>query len=57
LAAYKVVDDFVQKEIGFILDLGGIEIKYNHALGGGKVSLASLRKTFDAVFIGAGLSG
>jgi dihydropyrimidine dehydrogenase (NAD+) subunit PreT len=56
LAAYKMVDDFAQKEIQFILSVGGIEIKYDQALGK-NVSLAKLRKEFDAVFLGAGLSG
>lgn len=56
LAAYKVVDDFVQKEIKFILELGGIRIHYNQRLGD-KVSLAKLRQDYDAVFLGMGLSG
>lgn len=56
LAAYKVEDDFVQKEIEFILKIGGIVIKFNHALGK-NISLAQLQETFDAVFLGVGLSG
>jgi glutamate synthase (NADPH/NADH) small chain len=56
LAAYKMVNDFAQKEIDFILAVGGIEIRHGHALGQ-KVTLAALRKDYDAVFIGAGLTG
>jgi dihydropyrimidine dehydrogenase (NAD+) subunit PreT len=56
LAAYKVVDDFVQREIRYILEIGGIQIKYGQALGTG-LTLAQLQKDFDAVFLGVGLSG
>jgi dihydropyrimidine dehydrogenase (NAD+) subunit PreT len=56
LAAYKMVDNFAQKEIDFILAVGGIEIRYDHALGE-KITLAALRKDYDATFIGAGLTG
>src|ERR1700677_2733751 len=56
LAAYKVVNNFAQKEIEFILELGGIEIKYEHALGK-KINLAKLRSEYDSVFIGTGLTG
>jgi glutamate synthase (NADPH/NADH) small chain len=56
LAAYKVVNNFVQKEIDFILQIGGIEIKYNHALGE-KIFLKDLQSQFDAVFLGMGLAG
>jgi glutamate synthase (NADPH/NADH) small chain len=56
LAAYKVVDDFAQKEIRFISEIGGIEIFYGKQLGR-ELSLASLRSDFGAVFLGLGLSG
>lgn len=56
LAAYKVVDNFVQKEIDFILAVGGIEIRYSQALGE-TITLAQLRQQYDAVFLGTGLSG
>jgi dihydropyrimidine dehydrogenase (NAD+) subunit PreT len=55
LAAYKMVDDFAQKEIDFIVSVGGIEIQYGQALGK-NVMLSKLKKDFDAVFVGAGLS-
>lgn len=54
LAAYKMVDDFAQKEVDFLLGIGGIEIKHNQRLGD-NLSLAELRDTFDAVFLGMGL--
>ncbi len=54
LAAYKMVDEFAQREVEFLLDIGGIEIKHNQALGK-DVSLAELKQKHDAVFIGVGL--
>ncbi len=55
IALYKLVDDYTQKEIEFVLKIGGIEIKYGQALGC-HVSLAQLRDRHDAVFIGIGMS-
>ncbi len=56
IAAYKAVDDFAQKEVDFILSIGGITIKNNMALGK-KLKLADLQKDYQAVFLGLGLSG
>lgn len=56
IAAYKAVDDFAQKEVDFILSIGGITIKNNMALGR-KLKLPDLQRDFDAVFLGMGLSG
>ncbi len=56
IAAYKVANDFAQHEVGFILSLGGIEVKTGNALGGG-LGLTQLRRDFDAVFLGVGLAG
>lgn len=56
IAAYKAVDDFAQKEVDFILAIGGIEIKTNVALGK-KLKLPDLQRNYDAVFLGVGLSG
>ena len=56
IAAYKVPNDFAQKEVQFILSVGGIDMRYGAALGR-DVMLGTLRKEFDAVFIGIGLSG
>jgi len=56
IAAYKSTHDFAQREVDFILSIGGIEVKTEHALGC-NVEIATLRKEFDAVFVGIGLSG
>ena len=56
IAAYKSVDDFAQKELDFILEIGGITIHNDKALGR-DVSLDALKAGFDAVFLGMGLPG
>src|SRR5215470_5756376 len=56
VAAYKVADDFAQREVDFVLGLGGIQAQCGKALGR-DVTLAQLRKDFDAVFLGLGLAG
>lgn len=55
IAAYKV-PDFAQREIAWLLSLGGIEIVSRAALGG-ELTLSQLRHEFDAVFLGVGLAG
>ncbi len=54
IAAYKTVDNFAQREVSWILKVGGIEVRNNHALGV-DFSLEDLRAEFDAVFLGFGL--
>jgi len=54
LAAYKMVDDFAQKEAKFIQAIGGIEIRYHQKLGD-NLSLNELRDTFDVVYLAIGL--
>ena len=56
IAAYKVPNDFAQKEVQFILGVGGIDVRYGEVLGR-DVTLGALRREFDAVFIGVGLAG
>jgi dihydropyrimidine dehydrogenase (NAD+) subunit PreT len=56
IAAYKTIDGFAQREVDFILSIGGIEVKAGQALGD-KLDLAKLRQEFDAVFLGIGLAG
>ena len=56
IAAYKSVDDFATKEVDFITAIGGIEIRYGQPLGT-KITIDTLAKTHDAVFLGMGLSG
>jgi len=54
IAAYKTVDNFAQKEVEFILQIGGIEIRNNQRLGK-DFQLKNLREEFDAVFLSIGL--
>ena len=54
IAAYKTVDDFAQREVDFILKIGGIETRTNQRLGQ-DVELDDLRQQFDAVFLSVGL--
>jgi dihydropyrimidine dehydrogenase (NAD+) subunit PreT len=55
IAAYKLVDDFAQREVEFLLQIGGIEIRHGHKLGD-DLSLSELHQQFDAVFLGIGLA-
>lgn len=55
IAAYKTVDDFAQKELAFILDIGGIEVETGKRLGS-DLSIDQLSSQFDAVFLGIGLA-
>jgi len=54
LAAYKMPDNIAQREIDFILSVGGISIENGKALGS-DVTLDQLRNDHDAVFLGLGL--
>jgi len=56
IAAYKTVDNFAQREIDFILSIGGIAVKAGQRLGK-DVQLADLARDYDAVFLGIGLGG
>ncbi|WP_422366908.1 NAD(P)-dependent oxidoreductase [Pelagibius sp.] len=56
IAAYKVPDEFARREVDFILEIGGIEIRNDQALGQ-NFSLADLRRDYDAVFLGMGQGG
>ncbi|MGO8858592.1 MAG: NAD(P)-dependent oxidoreductase [Steroidobacteraceae bacterium] len=53
IAAYKLTDDFAQRELQFVLGIGGISIEYEQALGR-DFTLDTLRRQFDAVFLGLG---
>jgi glutamate synthase (NADPH/NADH) small chain len=55
IAAYKMADDFAQREVAFIMSIGGITIRHDTMLGR-DVSLAALRADYAAVFLGLGLS-
>ncbi|MCB1561691.1 MAG: NAD(P)-dependent oxidoreductase, partial [Xanthomonadales bacterium] len=60
IAAYKVPGSdgrsFAQREVEWLLSIGGITMEYGKALGDG-LSLKQLRADFDAVFLGIGLGG
>ena len=56
IAAYKTVDGFAQREVEFILSIGGIAIETRKALGR-DFTLSGLREDFDAVFLAIGLAG
>jgi len=56
IAAYKTVNDFARAEVDFILSIGGIVVEPHMALGR-ELTLADLRRKFDAVFLGLGLAG
>jgi len=55
IAAYKTVENFAQRELDFILGIGGIEIRHAQVLGR-EVTLAQLKAEYDAVFLGVGLA-
>jgi glutamate synthase (NADPH/NADH) small chain len=56
LATYKTVDGFAQREVAWLLSIGGIEVHHGMALGA-NITLPTLQAEFDAVFLGMGLSG
>lgn len=56
IAAYKTVDGFAQREVQWLLSVGGIELKTGVALGR-DVTLDALRQQHDAVFLAMGLAG
>jgi dihydropyrimidine dehydrogenase (NAD+) subunit PreT len=56
IAAYKTVDDFAQREVEYILSIGGIEVRGGVTLGE-DITLTKLRDEYDSVFVGVGLGG
>ena len=56
LARYKTPDDFAQREIAWLLSIGGIEIRHGKVLGR-DVTLDALAAEHDAVFLAIGLAG
>ncbi|MDI7860694.1 NAD(P)-dependent oxidoreductase [Rhizobiaceae bacterium n13] len=56
IATYKTVDDFAAREVEYVLSIGGIEVR-NRQMLGRDFTLADLTATYDAVFLGLGLSG
>lgn len=55
LASYKTPDDFAQREVQWLLSIGGITIQNNWKLDT-VAQIDALRKDYAAVFLGMGLS-
>jgi len=55
IAAYKTANRFAAREVEWLLAIGGIDFRRGEL--GGDLSLAQLRESFDAVFLGVGLAG
>ena len=55
IAAYKATNDIAQCEVGYILGVGGIEVRTGQALGR-DIHLGDLAAEYDAVFLGVGLA-
>ena len=55
IAAYKTVDEFAQREVAYILSIGGITVEHDQVLGV-DITLDDLKQRFDAVFVGIGLA-
>jgi len=51
-----MADAFAQREVAFILGIGGITVEHGRRLGA-DLSLDALQAGFDAVFLGIGLGG
>ncbi|UMR32863.1 NAD(P)-dependent oxidoreductase [Massilia sp. MB5] len=54
IAKYKLTDNFAQKEVEFLIGIGGIEIRCGQKLGE-NLQLKDLHAEYDAVFLGLGL--
>lgn len=54
IAKYKLTEDSAQREVDFLLQVGGITVKHGQVLGQ-NLHLADLRRDYDAVFLGLGL--
>lgn len=56
LATYKTVGNFAQREVDWLLSIGGIALRSSTRLGQ-DVTLEQLARDYDAVFLGLGLAG
>lgn len=54
IARYKVLDDIAQREVDWLLSIGGITARTGQRVGV-DIQLAQLRRDFDAVFLAFGL--
>ena len=55
LASYKTPDNFAQREVQWLLDIGGIEVRHGWKLET-SAQLAALQQDYDALFLGMGLA-
>lgn len=56
IASYKATNNFAAREVEWLLQIGGIEIRTGVELGR-DVTLDQLKADYDAVFLGIGLAG
>ncbi|MDR6214429.1 NAD(P)-dependent oxidoreductase [Paracidovorax wautersii] len=56
LASYKTTGGFAQKEVEWLLSIGGIEVRCQQVLGR-DITVDGLLQAYDAVFLGLGLAG
>ncbi|MCF6304612.1 MAG: NAD(P)-dependent oxidoreductase [Rhodobacteraceae bacterium] len=56
IASYKSVENFAQREVNWLLSIGGITVKHGQKLGA-EISIESLQSEYDAVFLAIGLGG
>ncbi len=56
IATYKTTGGYAQAEVDWLLQIGGIEMRYGQALGA-DITLSALQSAHDAVFLGMGLGG
>ena len=54
IAAYKVTPQFCEDEVNYITAIGGINIKYNQALGK-DITIEELQQNYDAVYLAFGV--
>jgi glutamate synthase (NADPH/NADH) small chain len=55
LASYKTPDNFAQREVQWLLDIGGIEVRHSWKLET-SAQIAALQQDYDALFLGMGLA-
>ena len=56
IASYKTVDGFAEREVEWLLGIGGISMELGRRLGA-DLTLDELVREYDAVFLGIGLTG
>ena len=56
IASYKTVGRFAEREVEWLLGIGGITAELGRRLGG-DLTLDALANDYDAVFLGLGLTG